>query len=67
LIKASRTFFDLEKRGRHGGRPKVLTSEKLDAARRLLDAGSPVRDIAAAIGVSIPTVYRHLSMARTGP
>jgi DNA invertase Pin-like site-specific DNA recombinase len=54
-----------KKRGRHGGRPKLLTSEKLDAARRLLDAGTPVKDIATAIGISIPTVYRHLSTARS--
>jgi DNA invertase Pin-like site-specific DNA recombinase len=46
-------------RGRLGGRPRSLTVEKFDAARRLLDAGAPVRDVAAALAVSAPTIYRH--------
>jgi DNA invertase Pin-like site-specific DNA recombinase len=46
-------------RGRLGGRPKSLTAEKFDAARRLIDAGAPVRDVAAALAVSAPTIYRH--------
>jgi DNA invertase Pin-like site-specific DNA recombinase len=46
-------------RGRLGGRPKLLTAEKTDAARRLLESGTPVRDVAAALAVSAPTIYRH--------
>jgi DNA invertase Pin-like site-specific DNA recombinase len=46
-------------RGHVGGRPKSLTTEKFDAARRLLDAGTPVRDVATALAVSAPTIYRH--------
>jgi DNA invertase Pin-like site-specific DNA recombinase len=38
-------------RGRLGGRPKSLTAEKFDAARRLLDTGTPVRDVAAALAL----------------
>ncbi len=48
------------RRGRVGGRPLSMTPEKLDAARRLLESGTPARDVASAIGVSIPTLYRHL-------
>lgn len=46
-------------RGRRGGRPKLLTAEKFDAARNLLNAGTPAREVAAALGVSPPTIYRH--------
>jgi DNA invertase Pin-like site-specific DNA recombinase len=46
-------------RGRFGGRPRSVTGEKFEAARRLLDAGTSVRDVAAALGVSAPTIYRH--------
>jgi DNA invertase Pin-like site-specific DNA recombinase len=48
-------------RGRLGGRPRSLTGEKADAARRLLEGGTSVRDAAAALGVSVPTIYRHRS------
>ncbi len=49
------------KRGRVGGRPKSMTPAKLDAARRLIQSGTPVREIADSLGVSVPTVYRHLA------
>ncbi len=48
------------RRGRVGGRPRTMTDEKLNAARRLLESGTPAREVASAIGVSIPTLYRHL-------
>jgi DNA invertase Pin-like site-specific DNA recombinase len=51
-------------RGRLGGRPRLLTPEKFDAARRLLEAGTPARDVAAALAVSIATLYRHLPASR---
>jgi DNA invertase Pin-like site-specific DNA recombinase len=46
-------------RGRVGGRPKLLTAEKFEAAMKLLAAGTPPRDVAAILGVSVPTLYRH--------
>jgi DNA invertase Pin-like site-specific DNA recombinase len=46
-------------RGRLGGRPRLLTAEKFEAARRLLEAGTAARDVATALGVSAPTIYRH--------
>lgn len=46
--------------GRVGGRKTVMTSERLEAARKLLASGMKGREIAAAIGVSVPTLYRHL-------
>lgn len=47
-------------RGRRGGRPTVMTPGKLAVARQLADAGVRPGEIARTIGVSRPTVYRHL-------
>ncbi|MEU0792495.1 TetR family transcriptional regulator [Amycolatopsis sp. NPDC005961] len=46
-------------RGRRG-RPPVMSPETVEAARRLYDAGRSPADIAAALGVSRATIYRHL-------
>jgi DNA invertase Pin-like site-specific DNA recombinase len=43
-----------------GGRKTVMTPKRLEAARKLLASGMPMREIAPAIGVSVPTLYRHL-------
>ena len=43
-----------------GGRPKVLTAEKLRAAQSMREAGEPVSAIAKAVGVSRATLYRSL-------
>jgi transcriptional regulator of acetoin/glycerol metabolism len=43
------------------GRPRVLTPEKVALARRLLAAGTrSITDVAAELGVSRATLYRHL-------
>jgi DNA invertase Pin-like site-specific DNA recombinase len=47
--------------GRIGGRPRAMTSSKLASARKLIDAGSPVREVAENLGVSVPTLYRHMA------
>lgn len=48
-------------RGRTGGRPSVMTAEKLAAARRLYDAKEmTVAQIAAVVGVGRSTLYRAL-------
>lgn len=52
-IKAARD------RGRVGGRKKALTKTKLETARKLLDEGTPRKDIAAAFGISKATLYRY--------
>jgi DNA invertase Pin-like site-specific DNA recombinase len=48
------------KRGRFGGRPRSMSEEKLKAARKLLSGGTPPRDVAEIVGVSLPTLYRWL-------
>lgn len=46
--------------GRVGGRKRAMTDSKIKAARRLLAAGTPPRDVAENLGVSVPTLYRWL-------
>jgi DNA invertase Pin-like site-specific DNA recombinase len=53
-------------RGRVGGRPPIMTPEKLRAARRLKLSGMSAAEVAAGVGVSVPTLYRHLAGASDG-
>jgi DNA invertase Pin-like site-specific DNA recombinase len=51
-------------RGRHGGRPPVLTGHKLQVARELYASGQyTVAAIAKTLGVSRASIYRHLGKA----
>lgn len=51
------------KLGRIGGRKRRMTDSKIKAARRLLASGTPSRDVAENLGVSVPTLYRWLPAA----
>jgi DNA invertase Pin-like site-specific DNA recombinase len=44
--------------GRVGGRKRVMTDSKIASAKRLLADGRSPKDIAADLGVSVPTLYR---------
>ncbi len=48
-------------RGRLGGRPALLTPEKLDAARLMRQEKRTMPEIARTLGVSRATLYRHLT------
>ena len=48
------------KLGRIGGRKRQMTDSKIKAARRLLAGGTPPRDVAKDLGISVPTLYRWL-------
>jgi len=49
-------------RGRVGGRPPVMTAEKVKVARQMYDSKEhTVEAIAQTLGVSRKTVYRHLA------
>jgi DNA invertase Pin-like site-specific DNA recombinase len=51
-------------RGRQGGRPSVMTSDKIAMARNIYGSVDyTVAAIGAALGVSRATVYRHLGAA----
>lgn len=45
---------------RLGGRKRAMTESKLESARKLLAAGASARDVAADLGVSVPTLYRWI-------
>ena len=62
LIK-ERTMAGLEAargRGRIGGRRRKMTVSKVDSALKLLQAGTPPREVASGLGISVPTLYRWL-------
>lgn len=48
------------KAGRIGGRKRKMTPAKIAAARQLLQAGTPSKDVAQSLGVSVPTLYRWI-------
>jgi DNA invertase Pin-like site-specific DNA recombinase len=50
--------------GRTGGRPRALDTRKAALVTKLSDEGWKVKDIAADLKVSVPTVYRYLSAAK---
>jgi DNA invertase Pin-like site-specific DNA recombinase len=50
-------------RGRIGGRPTIMSDAKLLVAKERRKEGWSVREIADAISVSVPTVYRWLAAA----
>lgn len=47
-------------RGKLGGRKRKMTNGKIEAAKKLLAAGTPPKDVAANLGVSVPTLYRWI-------
>lgn len=46
--------------GRTGGRKRLFTEDKIKMAKKLLEAGTAPKEVAETLGVSIPTLYRHL-------
>ncbi|WP_075323810.1 recombinase family protein [Acidithiobacillus albertensis] len=44
--------------GRMPGRKRLMTESKVASARKLLDNGTPRREVAEHLGVSLPTLYR---------
>lgn len=58
-LEAART------RGRKGGRPRSLTTKDLAMAKSMLrDPDIKLADVAGKLGVSTPTLYRHLPGGR---
>ncbi|WP_426999053.1 helix-turn-helix domain-containing protein [Pseudarthrobacter sp. N5] len=48
----------MREQGRVGGRKRVMTEAKIRSARKLLSQGTPPKEVAASLGVSVPTLYR---------
>lgn len=49
------------RRGRHGGRPRALSQEQIDTARRLRTDGMSIAAVARSIGANDATVARALN------
>lgn len=61
IIERTRAGLEAAKRlGRHGGRRPKMTKSKIEAAKTLLQNGTPPKDVARNLGVSVPTLYRWL-------
>ncbi len=46
------------KRGSKVGRKRQMTDSKIKSAKKLLDEGTPPKEVARNLGVSVPTLYR---------
>ena len=67
-LTAERTRAGLEvarQLGRKGGRKRQMTDSKIESAKKLLANGIPPRDVAANLGVSVPTLYRWIPASTT--
>jgi DNA invertase Pin-like site-specific DNA recombinase len=65
IIERTRAGLEAAKRqGRVGGRKRRMTEGKVKAARKLLSSGTPPRDVAQSLGVSVPTLYRWVPASR---
>jgi DNA invertase Pin-like site-specific DNA recombinase len=52
-------------KGRIFGRRRLLNDSKMEAAKKLLTAGVPGKEVAANLGVSISTLYRWIPAAES--
>ncbi|MDQ7827302.1 MAG: recombinase family protein [Candidatus Eremiobacteraeota bacterium] len=55
-----------KRRGRVGGRKRLMTASKVEAAKKLMNEGMPPREIAQNLGVSVPTLYRWCPASERG-
>jgi DNA invertase Pin-like site-specific DNA recombinase len=61
IVERTRAGLDAARlRGRIGGRKRLMSSSKIESAKKLLANGIPPREVAANLGVSIPTLYRWI-------
>jgi len=51
--------------GRKGGRKRRMTDSKIQSAKKLLASGTPPREVAKNLGVSVPTLYRWIPASRS--
>jgi DNA invertase Pin-like site-specific DNA recombinase len=51
------------KLGRIGGRKRIMTDSKIKSAKKLLASGMLPKDVAADLGISVPTLYRWIPAA----
>jgi DNA invertase Pin-like site-specific DNA recombinase len=64
IIERTRAGLNAAKQhGRIGGRKRLMTEKKVTAARKLLSSGTPPREVAQSLGISVPTLYRWIPAA----
>lgn len=61
MLERTRAGLEAARRkGRVGGRPRRMTDAKIQSAKALLAAGQSPAEVAASLGVSRATLYRHI-------
>ncbi len=61
IVERTRAGLNAAKqRGRIGGRKRRMTPSKVESAKTLLAKGTPPKEVAKDLGVSIPTLYRWI-------
>jgi DNA invertase Pin-like site-specific DNA recombinase len=68
LLMVERTQAGLRaarEQGRVGGRQRIMTDSKIRSARKLLSEGTPPKEVAKNLGVSVPTLYRWVPATKT--
>lgn len=64
LVERTQAGLEAARRiGKLGGRRSVMTPAKKRSAAALMAGGVPAKEVAASIGVSVATLYRHLPAA----
>jgi len=64
IVERTRAGLETARRqGRVGGRKRLMTDKKLNAAKKLLGSGTPPQEVAHILGISVPTLYRWLPAA----
>lgn len=59
IVERTRAGLDAARKlGRVGGRKRTMTETKVASAKKLLAQGTPPREVAHSLGVSVPTLYR---------
>ena len=61
IVERTRAGLEVARQlGRTGGRKRQMTETKVKAAKKLLARGTPAREVASNLGVSVPTLYRWI-------
>ena len=59
IVERTRAGLEVARQlGRTGGQKRLMTDNKVRAAKKLLASGVPARDVASNLGVSVPTLYK---------
>lgn len=61
MLERTRAGLEAAKqRGQRSGRKRLMTDSKIQAAKKLLASGTPPKEVAKSLGISVPTLYRWI-------